>query len=340
MRNLGQSKCAAIFLLVASLSTIVGCAGSQNRDPHIGVSDERSKEDLTPGSENENDEEEVSPSAVSDAARPFTGYRRADDLELTEEELLTFLAAADAVCIGERHDDVLGHYGQLRTIEGFLERRAMRGFELGVGLEMVRASEQRTLTSFMKAKIKSDDLPGLLDWKNTWGFSFELYRPQLEAMRDGTGELLALGVDRELTKSIANGGIESLEPEVQANLPELERKNATHRALFEKMMEGHPGVPKNLNNYYDAQLLWDESMAEAASKWLQDRQPGRKLILLAGEAHCHQSAIVDRLAAKSGFRVTNLLIVAKGQAMKNPQAKGSLEEQIAAGYDYQMVFQR
>jgi uncharacterized iron-regulated protein len=52
---------------------------------------------------------------------------------------------------------------------------------------------------------------------------------------------------------------------------------------------------------YAAQVLWDESMAEAASAWLKAGrgagQPAsrRQIIILAGNGHCHESAIVRRI---------------------------------------------
>jgi uncharacterized iron-regulated protein len=55
---------------------------------------------------------------------------------------------------------------------------------------------------------------------------------------------------------------------------------------------------------YAAQVLWDESMAEGASAWLTGGKPGvaapragqrRQIIILAGNGHCHESAIVRRI---------------------------------------------
>jgi uncharacterized iron-regulated protein len=42
------------------------------------------------------------------------------------------------------------------------------------------------------------------------------------------------------------------------------------------------------------QVIWDETMAETSAKWLA-ANPGGHLILLAGNGHCHDSAIVNRM---------------------------------------------
>ena len=45
---------------------------------------------------------------------------------------------------------------------------------------------------------------------------------------------------------------------------------------------------------YAAQVLWDETMAEGASRWLTGGV-NRHIVILAGNGHCHESAIVRRL---------------------------------------------
>jgi len=49
-----------------------------------------------------------------------------------------------------------------------------------------------------------------------------------------------------------------------------------------------------VDNIYTVQVLWDETMADAAARWLAENPTGRA-ILLAGNGHCHDSAIVARL---------------------------------------------
>jgi uncharacterized iron-regulated protein len=45
---------------------------------------------------------------------------------------------------------------------------------------------------------------------------------------------------------------------------------------------------------YTVQVIWDETMADGAARWLQATPTGR-IIILAGTGHCHDSAIVARL---------------------------------------------
>jgi uncharacterized iron-regulated protein len=45
---------------------------------------------------------------------------------------------------------------------------------------------------------------------------------------------------------------------------------------------------------YTVQVVWDETMADTAARWLT-AHPGGHVILLAGNGHCHDSAIVNRM---------------------------------------------
>jgi uncharacterized iron-regulated protein len=49
-----------------------------------------------------------------------------------------------------------------------------------------------------------------------------------------------------------------------------------------------------IDTIYPVQVLWDETMADTAAKWLQAGN-ARKVIILAGNGHCHKSAIVGRM---------------------------------------------
>jgi uncharacterized iron-regulated protein len=45
---------------------------------------------------------------------------------------------------------------------------------------------------------------------------------------------------------------------------------------------------------YTVQVIWDETMADTSAKWLA-ANPGGHVVVLAGNGHCHDSAIVNRL---------------------------------------------
>jgi uncharacterized iron-regulated protein len=322
-----------------SLASAVACA------PAASAGDAKSPEDhdheLAEEGDAEGDanaQEAPREDVVVQAARPFSGYRPTDDKKFDEEALITFLASADAVCVGERHDEPLDHYAQLRVVEGFAQRRALRGFELGVGLEMVRQADQPALDAYLEGRLDDEDFEKASNWKGEWGFPIQYYRPTLQVARNERAGLVALGVARPLTRAVAEKGIDSLPEEKKRQVPELNRKSDEHRELFESLMQGHPMPHGKVDNYYEAQLIWDEKMAEEASHWLVARQPGRKLVILAGTAHCHRTAIPARLQRRTGLTVVSVIPVDDGAPRPLVERPTSAEEKMLAGYDYQMVF--
>lgn len=331
-----SARLGGLFTLVASQACTPASGGKGAETPHGGQPDEKAStddDDATRGNG-----APPSETVVLDAARPFSGHRPADGKNFDEEAILTFLASADAVCVGERHDNPLDHYAQWRVIQGFAERRAIRGFELGVALEMVRSEDQPALSSYGEGALTDDEFVGASRWESEWGFPIQFYRPQLQEARAQGASLLALGVARPLTRSVAMLGIEGLSDERRREIPEIDFEVTGHRELFESLMKGHPMEPGKLDNYYEAQLVWDEKMAESAGHWLQGRQPGRKLVILAGTAHCHRTAIPARLTRRTGLSVVSVLPVDRGAPVVVSETPATADERMVSGYDYQVIF--
>jgi uncharacterized iron-regulated protein len=268
--------------------------------------------------------------------------------------LMSDLARADAVCLGERHDDPHDHYAQLATLQAFAARRDVAGFELGVGLEMFQHPTQPVLDAYASGRIDLERLTREANWAERWGFPIQYYGPQLESARESGAHLLALNARTELTRAVAQNGVEGLGQELAAELPELELGSASHRALFDRMIEGHPGPRDDADfqdRMYAAQVVWDETMATRAAAWLAARAPMRKLVILAGRAHCARSAIPERIERRGPFRVLSVLpeVVAgpppeleDAQTRLEPAAvapapEDGLERELAGSYDYRFL---
>ncbi|HEY0991037.1 MAG TPA: ChaN family lipoprotein [Kofleriaceae bacterium] len=58
--------------------------------------------------------------------------------------------------------------------------------------------------------------------------------------------------------------------------------------------EGGAAEMPSADRVYTVQVIWDETMADTGARWLA-ANPGGHLILLAGNGHCHDSAIVGRI---------------------------------------------
>lgn len=229
---------------------------------------------------------------------PFYGQRLSDGELLSDVGLLDVLARADVVCVGEHHDDALHHWAQLAVLHGLASRSRMDGRELALGLEMVPHAFQRQLDAFHEGTLPLAELPDAVEWTTRWGYDFALYRPLLELTARERLAVLGLNARREVTRAVARHGLRGVDAATRSELPHpLDLDDAQHRAAFDAAMAHHPATGKR-SHLYAAQVVWDETMADTAARWLAANQPARQLVIAAGVEHCRAFAVPRRVARR------------------------------------------
>ena len=253
------------------------------------------------------------PGGAHSAALPFQVLRARGGQVVQWQGFVAELAAADAVCIGEHHPNPHDHWAQLHILDAVSARARDDGRSPGLGLEMFQRTFQGVVDDFTAGRIDEAALLGRSAWKERWGYDWSLYRPMVMLARERGAAILALNTERELTKKVSRQGLEKMAAGDRAKLPELVLDDPQHRAWWNGIMgdvggaHGHSkeddeGPAEKTDGegagaddrFYAAQVLWDETMADGASKWLAGA-PRRHLVILAGNGHCHESAIVRRL---------------------------------------------
>ncbi len=213
-------------------------------------------------------------------------------------EFLNQIKGAASVCLGESHDDAAHHHLHARLVEQWSRAAREAGRELAVGFEMFEASTQPALDAFSRGEWTFQGLLVASDWRHRWGWDPSAYERLFDVARQSGVELLALNAPRELTRRVARGGLESLPPSVAAALPDLVLNDPEHRQAFAAALGPH-GFGMAHDNVYAAQVIWDETMATRADAWLaRGTAKPRLLIVIAGNGHCHDSAIPRRLARR------------------------------------------
>ena len=214
------------------------------------------------------------------------------------DAMLDALVGARAVYVGERHDQAFDHAVQRAVLAGLIERDP----SLALGLEMFQRPYQAPLDAYVAGTIDEDALLAATEWQERWSLDFGLYRAILELAREHRIPVIALNARRELTRAIAREGIDSLSPELRAELPELDLADAEHRAMVEEALGGHEGMdPARLERFYLAQLTWDESMGARAAEVMASEGAPRAIVVLAGRMHVQRGLGVPRRAARRGL---------------------------------------
>lgn len=253
---------------------------------------------------------------VARSAQPFRAQRNADGEALDQARLYDELSKFDVICLGEAHDAPRDHFAELAISEALERRARVSGRALGIGFEMFQAPFAGAMYAYGLGRVDDAGLRKRTQYDDRWGYPYAYYHPVLSLGRTYGLPLKALNASRELTRAVAEKGLAGLSPRLRRQLPdELDLDDSEHRASFDRAMADHPHVEgMNLDNFYAAQVVWDETMAEHAASWVSKRAPIRQLVILAGSAHCRHAAIPARIERRQPLRVASVRLSAETSA--------------------------
>ena len=220
------------------------------------------------------------------------------------EALVAKLAEERVVMIGEVHDRYDHHLNQLELVCRLHRRHA----DLAIGLEFFQQPFQDPLDAYLDLRIDTPEMLARTEYYDRWHFDYRLYAPILEFARGRGIPVVALNAPQEISSKVAKEGIASLSEAERAQFPaQLDRDLPGYRERLRAVFDEHPEIQQmSFENFVDAQLIWDESMAERAARYL-GAHPGGHLVVLAGDGHVTRSGIPARFGRRSGVEAVNLL---------------------------------
>ncbi|MFW2389711.1 MAG: ChaN family lipoprotein [Polyangiales bacterium] len=261
-------RLAPLLLLIC-----IGCAGAVKPDPKTAESIVR---------------EQSAPRSLIDAA---TGK----PIEL--EAFFAVLRTKSVVYVGERHDQPADHAAQYAILRRLHRDEA----SLAIGMEMFQVPFQEPLNEWSAGRIDETVLRRDTEYDQRWGFDFSMYRPILEYARSRGLELVALNARKELVYAVAKDGLDALSPEQASTLPELDLDDPEHRALFDSAFDvGEHSVGDGIDRYYQAQVVWDETMGSRVAAALARPSGPSKMLVFAGRVHVERGLGIPDRAAKRG----------------------------------------
>ena len=150
---------------------------------------------------------------------------------LTAQELLTRLAGAPHVIIGEQHDNADHHAAQLWLLRSLGEQRPQGSLLL----EMLTPDQQPNVDQVRHAAARPTDLAAALDWQDGW--DWKLYGPIVRFALTQSYPLLAANLDDSEIRAVyrqppALTGVRSNAATVKATL--LEQISDSHCGLLLK----------------------------------------------------------------------------------------------------------
>lgn len=221
------------------------------------------------------------------------------------DELIHSLASRDVVFIGEIHDNPDHHLIQIQILQALLSRW---GSNAAIGMEFFPRSVQETLDRYVKGEWTESEFLAAVDWKNLWGYDYHLYRPLMIAAKEKSITVLALNAPPGIVKKVAREGLSALTEHERAQIArEIDLGNMAHREFLRKAFGEHTHSDlKSFENFYTAQAVWEETMAETISSHLGTK--GGKMIVFAGNGHIvHKFGIPERTARRLPVSIATIV---------------------------------
>ena len=176
------------------------------------------------------------------------------------ETMLADLARADALFVGEQHDDPNTHRLELALVEGLTRR----GVPVVVAMEMFERDVQGNLDQYAAGTTTEEQF---LKDARPWPRYATDYRPILEFAKAHRLPIVASNVPRRVATEVGKVGlsaVESLGRDRRLAARELQcPTNGSYYDRFIATMGGHAGVT---SNFYLAQCVKDETMGESVAE--------------------------------------------------------------------------
>lgn len=203
------------------------------------------------------------------------------------------LAEADVVFLGEFHDSDVGHSLQLALTRRLLARRP----GLVVSLEMFERDAQTALDLYLAGGL---DEAAFLERARPWPNYARHYRPVVELARHRGLGVLAANCYRPLASRVAREGRWSIAGEPWA-AQRVDAGPGPYRDKFVALMGDHAsGMGSRLDDFFAAQCVKDDTMAESIARVLEESGEERPLVVhWCGSFHSDEGlGTVERLRAR------------------------------------------
>jgi uncharacterized iron-regulated protein len=197
------------------------------------------------------------------------------------------MADADAVFLGEEHDDAVGHALEFEIFKQAVSEYSARR-RVALSMEMFERDVQVVLNEYLRGQITEQHF--LLS-SRPWGNYKTDYRPLVELAKEKKLDVIAANAPRRYVNMVSRNGRESLKglsKEAKAWLAPLpyNEPSATYTKKFNDLMaaSGDPSAANPHQPIIYSQALWDATMANSISKYLK-KNKGALVIHLNGGFH-------------------------------------------------------
>lgn len=220
-------------------------------------------------------------------------------------EIISQIQQDDVIYLGENHDNATIHQQQLAIITQLQQQTVNSPRQLAIALEMFQRPFQPFLDRYLAGSIDEQQLREQTEYDTRWVFDWEFYAPILRFAKQQQIPLIALNTPSEITRKVATSGIQSLRESDFRYIPPLSEINLDNQLYRQRLAEIYQqhlvdsqSNSTDAENFFAAQVLWDETMAEAIALYWQ-HHPQSQIATLVGKVHVqYDYAIPARVARR------------------------------------------
>lgn len=254
--------------------------------------------------------------------------------DLSPQEVIQDLAQANVVYLGETHDSAEDHKAQLDIIQQLYQKDP----RMAIGMEMFQRPYQPVLDNFLQGKLTEAALQKKSQYDKRWGYPWENYAPVLQFAKEKQLPVLALNTPSEVTKKVSRKGLNSLGAAERKFIPPLSEIRTDNLKYRKSLQEVYAGFhkrgkskdPQQFERFFQAQVLWDETMADVITQFLK-RNPESYVVVLAGQGHIvYGYGIPSRVARR--INSISVKAVVQRSVLLNPTEKYPQEKSRIADY--------
>lgn len=207
----------------------------------------------------------------------------------TATAVVTEMVGKDVVLLGEQHDEEDHHRWQMQMLAAL---HAMRP-DMVIGFEMFPRRVQPALDRWVAGEVTAEQFLAETEWESVWSVPAQMYLPLFQFARLNRIPMVALNVERSLTRAVARVGWDAV--------PEGDREGVGRAAppaeeyrqfLYGIHRHHHAQSPAMAHeaafrNFVESQITWDRAMAEALARRAVTRPDGERPLVVGimGSGH-------------------------------------------------------
>lgn len=212
-----------------------------------------------------------------------------------QQDMMDRVADKRVVYVGETHDQFPHHAAELEIIRDLLRR----GKKIAIGMEMFERQFQGKVDDYVEGRIDERQFLKGTEYFKRWSFDYNLYRPILLFARSEKIPVLALNQKKEIVDKVFRQGMDSLSEEERKSVPaRMDYSDEAYRKRLVEAFEEHESSgTERFDFFYQAQILWDETMAESIARFFESH-PHEQAVVLAGSGHLEYGSGIPKRAAR------------------------------------------